>query len=502
MKYKTLPCVARMRAEKRGARGGGQIPPYKPGLQTWHIKKMKRTGNISINISIGDVQSAARRAFKGHRGKEDVREFLRDFESSCRKLHAALLDGSWRQYLSYRDTELTGSNGKKRRIDVPSLETRIYQHLMLELLEPVYGRKDPMVGLNCKKGCGITASSNGRGALRRAKHLFYDLRGLRYALVIDQRKCYAHVTEKVFRRELKRLVCDPWMVDFSVGVSFVGGRLPIGTPSSPFVHHVVMLGFDLWLSSLSPFRLRYADDCLLAFATREEAQAAKWRVKNWWWYVLGMRAKRHRTSVVPLSLPMDYCGFVLHRSAHVAKPFGHTDKGHATIRRGTAERAKRCRMGGSWASYFGLMKHGDCYGLMRKIEKDMKLRELTMKIRIDRKMDARHVDVRDLCGKTFTIHDYEVRRSSQGDANWIKCLVGVEEMGDDGSPTGRMLAYEFHGNYQGIIQFILACEAEFGKKSLLPMEDMEIENQCGYIFKGSTNQFKYIEDYEGIIELR
>jgi hypothetical protein len=28
---------------------------------------------------------------------------------------------------------------------------------------------------------------------------------------------------------------------------------------------------------------------------------------------------------------------------------------------------------------------------------------------------------------------------------------------------------------------------------MLPLEEMEIENQCGYIFKGSTNQMEYIK---------
>lgn len=424
---------------------------------------------------------------------------MKDFDARCGELYAALRDGSWRDKLSYRDMELTGNNGKRRHIKVPSLETRIYQHLMLELLEPVYQSKDPLTGLNCKKECGITSKIPDKSIVHLAKHLFYDRRDLHWALLIDQRESYGHVTEKVFRRELKCLIDDPWMVDFAVGVSFTEGELPIGTPSSPFVHHVVMLGFDHWMCSLSPFRLRYADDCLLAFHTKEEAQAAKWRVKQYWWYRLNIRAKRHRTLIIPLSHPMDYCGFVFHRalqpkskeSLRTAKSKGHTDKGYVTIRRSTADRARKCRTDESWSSYFGQMMHSDCYNLMRKIEEKMKLRQLTEKIRIDRKMDARHIDMKDLCGVTFTIYDYEVRYNSQKEPNWMKCLIGVEET-KDGQPTGKTLAYEFHGNYQGLIQFILACEAEYGKQAILPLEEMEIENQCGYIFKGSTNQMTYI----------
>lgn len=38
-----------------------------------------------------------------------------------------------------------------------------------------------------------------------------------------------------------------------------------------------------------------------------------------------------------------------------------------------------------------------------------------------------------------------------------------------------------------------AWEKEFGRDQMLPIEDAVIENQCGFIFKGSTNQLKYIE---------
>ena len=107
-------------------------------------------------------------------------------------------------------------------------------------------------------------------------------------------------------------------------------------------------------------------------------------------------------------------------------------------------------------------------------------------------MDAKNIDVKDLIGTKFTIYNYDIRYNSQKEPNWIKCLVGVNET-IDGIPTGRVMAREFHGNYQNIIQFLLLCERQYGKDTMLPIEDVEIENQCGYIFKNSTNQIKYIE---------
>ena len=468
-------------------------------LLTYARSRMKRVKDIRKLITPEAVKTAAERAFRGHSGKPEVARFKAAFEENCEMLYTDLKEGRWERHISYRKLEKTNKNGKRRKIDCPSLETRVYQDLFLGLIEPVYFARDPNIGLNCKPGCGITATDRRKSVLRRLKHLYYDRRDLHYCLVMDQRECYKHSTPSSFRPALKQLVDDRWFVDFAVGVCFVDGRLPIGTPTSPMAHHILMLGCDRFSREIAPFALRYADNLFLAFATKEEAQAAKWRMKNFWWYRLGLRAKRGETAVLPLSLPLDFCGYVFHRREALASPglspslpAGHPDKGYVTIRRSTARSARRCRDDHSWASYFGLMRHADTFSLMVKIEKDMKLRELTRTIRIDRRMDARHVEIRDLVGIGLTIYDYEIRYNSQKEPNWVKCLVGVDEV-VDGQATGKVLAFEFHGNYQGIVQFLAACEKEYGKEAMLPIEEVEIENQCGFIFKESTNQIKYIE---------
>ena len=448
-----------------------------------------KISNIKDKLNVNDMVKAANRAFIGHSKKREVRRFKRNLDENCDKLYKALMDGTWKNNLRYRQLIKENNNGKVRHIDSPTLITRIYQHLLLNLLEPSYYSRDNLNGLNCKPGCGISSNNPRKSVLRKIKHVYYDRLDLNYYLVIDQRKCYDHITEKVFRKSLKTLTDDKWLIDFSVDVCFVDHHLPIGTPTSPFVHHVVMLSFDHYVKSLAPFSIRYADDNFLAFHTREEAQAAKWRIKNYWWYNLCIRSKRFSCSIRPMSCPCDFCGYVFHRNN---RGVCEHDKGYVRIRRSTAKRAMRCDNDKSWASYFGILRHADSYSLCKTIETKMKLRELTRKIKIDRSMDAKNIDVKDLIGTKFTIYNYDIRYNSQKEPNWIKCLVGVNETIDD-IPTGRVMAREFHGNYQNIIQFLLLCERQYDKDTMLPIEDVEIENQCGYIFKNSTNQIKYIE---------
>lgn len=451
------------------------------------MRKLERTYR---SLQLSDIESAVNRAFKGHSGKREVIEFKNDYESECKKIYTSLMDGTWKQHLKYRKLVKVNNNGKVRNIESPSLYTRIYQHLFLDIIEETYFSKDNRLGVNCKQGYGITAKEKSKSAVKRLKHIFYDCRHLDYYLVIDQRKCYEHITKKVFRRMLKRIIKDTELIEFAVEVCFAFQTLPIGTPTSPMAHHVIMFGFDCLVKSMTRYSVRYADNCFLAFHTKEEAQQAMWRIQNYWWYELGIRAKRHSIVIAPMSKPCDFCGFVFHRNE--GKQITDHNKGYVTIRKSIIRRASKCRKDVSWASYFGIMQHSDSYRLMRKIEENMNLSSLTSKIKIDRSLDAKNIEIKEQLNRKITIYDYEMRYNAHREANWIKCLIGYEEI-ENGEPTGRIAAREFHGNYQGIIQFIQMCEKEFGKKNLLPIEDAEIENQCGYIFKGSTNQLNYIE---------
>ena len=199
--------------------------------------------------------------------------------------------------------------------------------------------------------------------------------------------------------------------------------------------------------------------------------------------------------IFPLADGIDFCGYRVRRNP--GKQVTDHDKGYATLRQSTCRRIKKCNNNRSWASYYGLMKPADCYRLMTETENRMKLTELSQRIRIDRKMDARRIDVREMADSqiVFTIYDYEIRRDRDGRANWLKCLIGYDEI-ENGLPTGKTVAREFHGNYSCLIQALEAWEKAFGRTAMLPIEEVQIENQCGYIFRGSTNQIKYIEDYE------
>lgn len=443
-------------------------------------------------------------------------------EANVRRLYTAMQDGSYKEQLRYYKKTIVNNNRKVRHIDAPLLDALLLEHLWLVVLKPLYEEVNSGVARNCLPERGITARRREYSVLKEAKRLFYDLRHLHWLVDVDQRQCYQHLTVKSYRRGMKVLrdqmmaktaagsvpvgfpggicLCDVsfwrWLTDFGEAVGFIDGRLPIGTPTSPYIHQIAMLGFDLWLTENFTWALRYADNVFIAVHSRQEANAALWRVRQFWWYELGMRAKRQTAHIVAIDdKGVDICGYKLFR--HPDKRVTDHDKGLTLIRRTTLERARKADNDKSWASYFGMMQHADTFRIMQQIERDMKLTELTKKIRIDREMDAKNMKMQDVPSlQTLTLYKYEIRQS-KGEDNWIKCLIGTPEMNKEtGEPTGRTLAYVFHGNYQGIIRWIRELEKLFPNKEFLPIEDARIVNECGYIFEGSTNQLKYIEEGE------
>ncbi len=456
-------------------------------MRKWHrflpnLKTMRRVSAISQNVTGSDFAAAIRTASAGHLSKPEIQEALADVDATAASLYDSFLDGSYLRMLNYRQLEKVNNNGKRRKIDSPDAPTRFLQHFAHNVIEPLYLAKDNGNGLNCKVGAGITSKDRRKSVIHRMKSVYFGRPYLQYALVIDQRKCYEHVRPAVFRRMLRNLIDDRKFVDFVTDVTFVGGKLPIGTPMSPLAHHIIMLTFDIFVREMAPESLRYADNNILFFHSKEEAQQAKWRIKNFWWYELGIRAKRQETRIVSLDELLDFCGYVFHRGGG-----GHS-RGYVGVREATLERARRATPR-NWGSYFGILQHADCYAEMQKIEREMKLSQLTNKIKLTRNLDAPNIAIKDVLDKEITIVDYELRCDGEGKPNWIKMLVGIP------SEDGRILAREIHGSYQYIVDFLAQAEKLLGgKEAIIPIENAVIQNQCGYIFKDSTNQLQFIDD--------
>jgi len=126
----------------------------------------------------------------------------------------------------------------------------------------------------------------------------------------------------------------------------------------------------------------------------------------------------------------------------------------------------------------------------------MRLDELTHNIKINRRLEARNITIEELMKITFTIYDYEIKRTTTDSGrDWIKILIGYPEIDENGFANGNILAAEFHGSFQYLIAFLTKCEKVYGKERMLPIEDCRLDISCGVVFEDSVARNVYIDRY-------
>lgn len=484
----------------------------------------KRQKSLSRNLITEDfVKQAINKSSIRKIHRKEVKMVLENIDIYAGYILAKIRDGTYINLISYKEKDKIGVDKKLRKLKMPSFDTLILQHICTNLLNLYYKSKDNYNGLNCKEDCGITADNRRKSVLKRCKHIFFDKSRANYILIMDQRKCYDHVRPSIFRKFCKKLIGDNSTVDFIVDCCFYENKLPIGAPSSSLIHHIIMMEFDYWIKTLRGYvdSVRYADDNLIAFETKEFANEAKWRIRNYWWYELKIRDKSNTTRIYPIDRKKIYfTGFKY--TKNIGKGVCDKNKGYVVVSDTTKRSIIDCKKNKSYASYFGIAIHVDNFKLLTNIEnRNMKLSELTNKHKMFRnEMDAKSIDKKDLLAlDSFVIKDFQIRfnekKGNEKEPNWVKLLIGVPVKFEEISILKRngvfdklcksynvqeteliemikknliFWPYSFSGSYGSLAKYLYSIEKEIGKDKMLPITDCRVEENGGLIF---TDSIKY-----------
>ena len=438
-----------------------------------------------------NVRDAFFKASEGRKKKAAVVEFENNLDDNCKIIADIINSGKVSEYVKYIKLRRKNTNGKWRDIDAPAFFTLVMQHVWIMLVKPLYMAKETGIARNCIEGRGICSEDIDKGLLRPMRRLFYDMRQYSHLVCIDERKCYEHTTVKSYRKGMKAIGARRELIDFGEAVGFVRGILPIGTPTSPLMHHIAVYPFDVWLNGNYPHALRYADNVFVPVLSLEEGHQVMWRIKMNWWYELGVRSKSTEQRVVAINdKPVDICGFRICRFEPRKDNHG---KGLTRIRKSIWHNAIHADTKESWASYFGILSHADCYRSLVKKCKEMKLEELTSRCKLKRTMDAIEYDPREVLEiGSFDIIDYEILKDKKThEDNWINLFCGRKKEG-----SKKLKAFAFHGNMKCIHMWIRMLEEEFGGKSFLPIEDVRLIKRRGYLLDGTAEVIEEIDPDE------
>lgn len=238
---------------------------------------MKRQGNLKEQIlDLDNMALAAHKAFRGKRGKNEVRKFFSNFNDNITRLRddiatGANIVGNYRYFTIY--------DPKERVICAASLEERILHHAIMNICHSRFDKALVYDTYATRPGKGVYA------ALDKAR---IAMKGYSFYAKLDVRKYYDSIDHNVLKNALRRLFKDRWLLELLDRIidsySVVPGKgVPIGNLTSQYFANLYLSGLDHFMKEVQkvPVFIRYMDDVLLLHNDRESLKAAVEAYRNY-----------------------------------------------------------------------------------------------------------------------------------------------------------------------------------------------------------------------------
>ena len=210
-------------------------------------------------------------------------EYETNAEENVRQLHRRLVAGKY-QVQPLRRVFIPKENGKQRPISIPSLEDKIVQKVVVDLMNAIYEQDflDCSYGFRPGRGQHQALDEVGRVICTRPTGWILELDIQSYFDKIVRSILIEMVEKRVSDGSVLRLI-QKWI---KVGV-IEGSQLLVsetgtgqGQPISPllaniYLHHVL----DVWFEEVvkprlkgEAYEVRFADDAILCFQNKEDAE--------------------------------------------------------------------------------------------------------------------------------------------------------------------------------------------------------------------------------------
>lgn len=337
---------------------------------------MAKTYLRHYEIHLCDVSEAYVAWSHGESGKKNAYRVIDEYGSAealiveiyseikCRKLKLRPI---------YRYVRIEPTNGKARIIGVESVKQQICDYLVIILLDPLY---------KARVGFYQVATVEGKGQKLCRVALKRWVRGARYHVKADFRKCYPSAKHEVVMGMYRKLVgsADVLYVIETLISTYTDGGLEIGSYFSLKTMQLMLSYGYHHIESLHKIRrgkqvalvkhqIWHLDDLLLIGTDKRGLKMAARSLERYMRKEFGLQLKPWKVSKTSKREPLDIGGWVVREYRNRA------DRFRATIRSGTFlrgsrafRRFKRCPSPANarrCTSYWGWIKHSDATTLIR-----------------------------------------------------------------------------------------------------------------------------------------
>lgn len=354
---------------------------------------MKRYGNLWDRFISKENFYLAWRLTRKHRSRRyDIQRFAVNLDENLENLRQSVIRGEYKT--SPYKTKTIRETTKKRLIYILPLKDRIVQHALVNIIEPIFVQRFIKHTFGCITGRGQLC-----GSMYVRKHINkYD-----YCLKTDIRKFYPTIDQQILYERICRTIKDEKLLVIikDIVFSIEGGKnCPIGNLCSQLFGNVYLDKLDQYVKHELKVKHygRYCDDCVFFGKTKEELQVIKQKVIDF--VHSELKQELSYCEVFNVKQGIDFLGY---------RHF----KGYTILRKRTALRFKRAMAKiqsgkdkrtlleklSTINSYKGYAEHCYTYNLIRKLEMNKTIANLTIK-------EFKNVGAKPelpLCGKKVSI---------------------------------------------------------------------------------------------------
>ena len=318
--------------------------------------------NFSEIASVQNLLEAWREFLPGKRGKRDVQEFQLRLMDNILALHRDLINRTYR-HGGYEAFKI--SDPKPRDIHKAAVCDRLIHHAIYRQLYPFFDRAFAADSFSCRDEKGMHKAMNRfrKFAYAASKNHTRTC----WVLKCDVKKFFANIDHAALLDILRSYIPDRKIIGLLEEVigSFStkpGVGLPLGNLTSQLLVNIYMNEFDQFVKHNLKVEhyFRYADDFMVLSSNREWLEIILVEMRNFLANRLKLSLHPNKVSIATVASGVDVLGWVHFPDHRVLR----TTTKRRAINRVTVD-PKEQRV----ASYLGMLKHGNAWGIKNAILK-------------------------------------------------------------------------------------------------------------------------------------
>ena len=318
-------------------------------------------------ISVDNLLLALQEFICGKRTKPDVQLFASALIDNILQLHEDLANKTYRHGAYY---QFNISDPKPRNISKASVRDRLLHHAIYRILYPFFDQTFIYDSYSCRTNKGT------HKAIRRFRQMFLEVsnynRKTCWVLKLDIKKFFASIDHEILINILEAYIPDQdimWLLQ-NIVTSFSSDKyyhdeyddsirrrgLPLGNLTSQLFVNIYMNEFDQFMKHKLKVKyyIRYADDFVILNPHRQALTTILPSIRVFLQEQLRLSLHPNKIILKTFASGIDFLGWV---------DFPQ----HRVLRTATKRRMIKKLNEENKQSYLGLLKHGNTFGLNKKI---------------------------------------------------------------------------------------------------------------------------------------